>query len=314
MAIGESSFGFGMKPDQSAQPKAFGRSMMGKQADSKKTSAPVYSFNKLAERDKCSNLFLSSAHVDVERRCTESPGAIYAVPSSLDVQVDKLSAPKFSFPRTERMKLTPGDVPGPGTYKSLKAMGQQPVSLRVTSPTHRFGLNTREKSERLFLSADHVRENKGRSGTDPGVYAPLPAMGSQPLSSRRNMPSYSWGKEDTLRQSYLKAADELPPVGRYETWHAMGKQPLSNFKTLPAFGFGSSSFDKESKRFLTLGHTKEWKGSVSPNNYEHQTFENLSAFGKQPLSSRALSPSHKFGIEARMKFKVSDTPGPGSYD
>jgi hypothetical protein len=58
---------------------------------------------------------------------------------------------------------------------------------------------------------------------------------------------------------FSPSLQDLPPVGRYETWHAIGKQPLSNFKTLPAFGFGSSSFDKESKRFLTLDHTKEWK-------------------------------------------------------
>ncbi len=113
--------------------------------------------------------------------------------------------------------------------------------------------------------------------------------------------------------------------------HALGKQPLSMFKTLPSYGFGSSSFTKESKRFLTVGHTREWKvrrglircvdRSVAFSRLSqlglqglsealfHQTPENMSSFGKQPLSNRAVSPSHRFSQEQRLIFKPSTVPG-----
>ena len=84
-----------------------------------------------------------------------------------------------------------------------------------------------------------------------------------------------------FRASLTLNLQELPPVGKYETWHSIGKQPLSGFKTLPAYGFGSSSWDAESKRYLSSGHAKELQGTASPSNYEHQHNLNLSAFGKQ---------------------------------
>ena len=87
--------------------KPCGRSGLGKQADSKKKSAPAHSFSHIADRETASKTFLSAAHNGVELRCRESPGAIYSVHSSLDKQVNgsKATAPKYTFSKTERLKV-----------------------------------------------------------------------------------------------------------------------------------------------------------------------------------------------------------------
>ena len=89
----------------SATGKPCGRSGLGKQADSKKKTAPAHSFSHIADRETSSKTFLPAVHNGVELRCRESPGAIYSVSSSLDKQVSKMTAPKFTFPKTERLKV-----------------------------------------------------------------------------------------------------------------------------------------------------------------------------------------------------------------
>ena len=91
--------------DSSGAPKHCGRSGMGKQADSKKKTAPAHSFSHMADREAASKTFLSAAHNNVELRCRGSPGAIYSVRSSIDTQADKATAPKFTFNKTERLKV-----------------------------------------------------------------------------------------------------------------------------------------------------------------------------------------------------------------
>ena len=86
--------------------KPCGRSGMGKQADSKKKTAPAHSFSHIADRETASKTFLSAAHNGVEMRCRESPGAIYAVASSIDKQVSKTTAPKYTFSKTERLRVS----------------------------------------------------------------------------------------------------------------------------------------------------------------------------------------------------------------
>ena len=106
MAI-DSLSGSGVLNRTASPTKPHGRSGMGKQADSKKKTAPAHSFSHGADRQTASRTFLSAAHNDVEMRCRESPGAIYEFQSSLDKQVSgsKASFPKYSFSKTERLKV-----------------------------------------------------------------------------------------------------------------------------------------------------------------------------------------------------------------
>jgi hypothetical protein len=118
--------------------KGLGRSMLGKQADSRKTSAPLYSFDQQTDRDRASKSFVSSKHLavgerkatllshcislcmhdgiteacsafQVEMRCREGPGHVYNVLGALEKQVEgqKGNAPMFSMDtKEERMKVS----------------------------------------------------------------------------------------------------------------------------------------------------------------------------------------------------------------
>mmetsp|Transcript_5107 Transcript_5107/g.11114 ORF Transcript_5107/g.11114 Transcript_5107/m.11114 type:complete len:318 (-) Transcript_5107:859-1812(-) len=296
--------------------KLSGRSMLGKQADSRKPTAPMYTFTNTTDRDAASKTFISQAHVNVDQRCRTSPGAIYNVPSAIDKQVEalKLTAPSYSFAKTDRMKVPGNDLPGPGSYAKTQAIGQQPESPKLTYPKFSFSHTTRDQAHKVFLTPNHIKEQKGTLGPDPGHYSQGSAIGMQSSSMRRSAPAFSWGKTHRLQEAMEQTTKTLPPVGSYETWHALGKQPLSKFKTMPACSFGNSTWDKEQARFLTLSHSRLQQGTASPPNYEHQTQNTITSFGKQTLSKRQHSPSHRFSSAPRMVFKTSNTPGPGAYD
>ena len=72
--------------------------------------------------------------------------------------------------------------------------------------THRFSSTTRESSQRAYVSPEHAREQLGRTGSDPGLYMTVPALGNQPLSGKSNQPAFTWAREDRLKQSFEKAA------------------------------------------------------------------------------------------------------------
>ncbi len=83
---------------------------------------------------------------------------------------------------------------------------------------------------------------------------------------------------------------------------------------MPAYGFGGSTREQEYNRFITSGHAKIKAGTFSPNNYNHQTADRLTSFGKQPLSRITSTPSYGFGSTPKLTFKMSTTPGPGQYE
>lgn len=102
---GVSASGTLSRSRSSSPSRPHGRSGLGKQADSKKVTAPAHSFSHLSDRQTASRTFLSTEHNAIEMRCRESPGAIYDLQSSLDRQISKTSAPKFTFSKTERLKV-----------------------------------------------------------------------------------------------------------------------------------------------------------------------------------------------------------------
>ncbi|GIL72830.1 hypothetical protein Vretifemale_3125 [Volvox reticuliferus] len=83
-----------------------GRSMFGKQADSKKTNSPAFSMG--GSRESREKIFLSQSHVEIDRKCREGPGHIYNVPGALDRQAEarKETAASYSFPQTARLKAS----------------------------------------------------------------------------------------------------------------------------------------------------------------------------------------------------------------
>lgn len=234
----------------------------------------------------------------------------------MDKQVSALkqTAPQYSFSKTEKMKGWESSVPGPGTYKKPSALGEQTDSSKMTQPKYRFGSTTRDQQAKVFLTSTHIKEQMGTMGAAPGSYVPAEALGMQASSLRRSSPSFSMPRTEKLKDDYEKMRRSLPAVGQYETWGSIGKQSLSGSKTLPAYAFGSSSWDKEEKRFLTVGHANRTLLGTSTSNYDHQRDNNFSSIGRQSTSHRENSATHKFGTGPKMIFKTNDTPGPGAYD
>lgn len=292
-----------------------GRSMFGKQADSKKNNAPLYSFGGLS-REQASKLYLSAAHVEVENKCREGPGAIYETYSSVSPQVEanKTTAPKFGWGTQEKMKLRISDTPAPGTYESPTAFGEQVSSPKRSPVRPKFSSSHRDEYSKQYVSAMQMREHLCTAAPPVGTYDTEGAVGKQSLSPKRTAPAYSLPRGERLKQQYERMQASLPPSTKYETWQSFGKQPLSTQKTAPTVGFGSSSWDREDKRFITGGHTRELLGSFSPNNYDHQQNGTITGFGKQSLSSKPSPPGFGFGTTAKMIFKATNTPGPGSYE
>lgn len=292
--------------------------MFGKQTDSKKTNAPMFGFANASTRDQESKKFLSQKHVEVDRKCREGPGHIYKVPTALEKQVDarKQSAPCFSFSHTDRMKETTTNTSlGPGLYRTITALGEQPLSPNRSPERIKFASScTREQAQKVFLSVKHVSHQKGTQGPPPGTYTIPGAMGAQLASNKPSSPAFSLSRTDRLKSKYEELSKTLPSVGQYDTWNSLGKQTLSPNKTLPAYGFGSSDRDRESRRFVSPNHVAALRGTASPSNYDHQTSETTTSFGRQALSRQQNVPSYGFGSAPKATFKVTDTPGPGSYD
>ncbi|KAG2495719.1 hypothetical protein HYH03_006319 [Edaphochlamys debaryana] len=313
MAVHESQHPFVKNPWGQGRPG--GRSMFGKQADSKKQSFPSYTM--LGSREGREKVFLSQAHVEADRKCREGPGHIYDLPSAMQRQVDarKESAPLHSFAHSERLKETVNTNPGPGVYSPvITSMGEQACSPNRSPSRVPFGTSDREAAKNLYLSSGHVTAKRGTLGAPPGQYEVPGALGRQPLSAKPSSPAFSLSRTDRLKEKYEAMSRTMPAVGSYETWNSIGKQTLSLSRTMPAFGFGSSSRETEEKRFLTTTHAKMHQGKYSPNNYHHQLPENITSFGRQPLSRKANVPAYGFGSQPRLTFKSSTTPGPGAYE
>ncbi|MEW5317725.1 MAG: hypothetical protein WDW38_009004 [Sanguina aurantia] len=289
--------------------------MFGRQAESFKASAPVYSFSAATNRDQASKRFLSSAHHNVDHRCMEGSGTFYDLPTCLDRQPSKPSPPQHTFSHEERLRARSTEGPGPGSYQSVDLFTSQPLSAQRSPPKYRFGSTSRGQVPQLFISQAHLGVMRGTQGPPPGSYDPPAAIGPQPSSLRRNGPAFTMPKTDRLKDQLAELSRSLPAVGQYESWTAIGKQALSNCKTSPAYGFGHSDWAKEGHRYLTQGHCQALKGVQSPANFDHQQPSTTTSFGRQQLSRRTSLPAFAFGSSPRLvSKKTTDTPGPGAYE
>eukprot|EP00798_Chlamydomonas_sp_ICE-L_P013956 gene13956-19894_t len=175
-----------------------GRSGFGPQANSRKTTAPIFSYGH-STRDQTKKVFISDAHQQ-ERKCMEGPGPIYEFPSSMATQADamKETAPQYSFSKTDRLKSSDSWVPGPGSYVRPASMGAQVASQKVNSPNIRFSTTTRDQQGKRFISSEHVSTIKGTFGAPPGAYQYTDSIGLQPSSLRRSSPAFSIPRVERL--------------------------------------------------------------------------------------------------------------------
>lgn len=290
------------------------RSSLGQQTQSQKPTLPAYSWGSSASREQDAQVFISSKHTAVEKLGRTSPGAVYTVPGAMDHQPEalKIDAPRYTFGQRTPLPYKP-PAPPVGTYNLPGSIGPQAES-RCRSPSKApFGTSTRDHAERTYTSNRFLSTKLGTAGADPGNYALPGAVGPQPSSLRRSSPAFSLPRTDRMKSEYDRMASSLPPPTQHSAWTSLGKQPLSLSRTMPAWGFGRSTWDREEKRYLTQGHTRELRGSASPANYDHQNPSMVTSFGRQVLSSKESPAGTTFGTAPKMVFKVNDTPGPGHY-
>merc|ERR1719456_1580407 len=109
--------------------------------------------------------------------------------------------------------------------------------------------STYEKGEEWHLgmktkilgSTCQTPENVG-----PGKYPPAQSIGKQPLSTRRTLSLYSFGKASRFGNSTpdLTILDPKPNL------NSIGKQVKSRNMSAPSFGFGTSTRDHRSRTFF----------------------------------------------------------------
>lgn len=300
-----------------------GRSMLGVQHDSRKTSSPVFGFGS-ADRNALARVFISVEHCRADFGKV-GPGAVYDLQSGFGTQNSSKNSnpPKFTFgtasrflqPSAARAKRNP-QVPGPGAYSAGSSIGKNPESNKINQAAFGFGTATRDDARRVFISAAAAKVRFGAESPGPAAYsnsAIQHGVGAQPSSQRRTEPSFSIGTEKRLKYDYVERAKKTPGVGLYATQASVGAQTLSANQNEPCFGFGTATRDDAGKVFLGKEQSKVRFGAESPGpaSLGPGAFRGT---GRMVQSTKSTAPNATFGGSARSLGIGEATPGPGSYD
>lgn len=141
------------------------------------------------------------------------------------------------------MKATMGkDTPGPNSYKSPAGVGPQVDSKYNTLPAWKQGTAERFQDK-----------NNGRDFPGAGTYGPgVPAIGKQPISSKRTLPHAKIGTStrDGAGKVFVSKEHEKSQHGKITPGpttcpviHSFGSQTVSSKRTNPSFGFGTARRD-----------------------------------------------------------------------
>lgn len=290
------------------QRQPFGQSPLvtsfGRQIPAERPSSPAYRFPRATRASSAGARPLS-------------PGPIYSTEGGLGTQHDssKYSEPMWGFGSNPRSKPTAWDSlgPGPAEYSSEVSMGVQTLSKRETSPMYGFGTGSRDARRKLFVSAEHAKDQHGLGSPGPTTAIKLTSSGRQVLSNRPSSPQCGMhGGKNRFNYPEVQRAGRQPGPASYVMQSGVGTQADSRKSSAPRATFGSST-----RAPVTTG-----AGLLSPGpaKYSGET----SAFGTSHASSRRrASPGWGFGSQARwgtgpeMRPKsakpLRPSPGPGAY-
>eukprot|EP00640_Fibrocapsa_japonica_P000761 CAMPEP_0113941660 /NCGR_PEP_ID=MMETSP1339-20121228/7535_1 /TAXON_ID=94617 /ORGANISM="Fibrocapsa japonica" /LENGTH=596 /DNA_ID=CAMNT_0000945867 /DNA_START=48 /DNA_END=1839 /DNA_ORIENTATION=+ /assembly_acc=CAM_ASM_000762 len=285
-----------------------------------------------SKRDDGAKMFLGKGlHSPGNSRFTPGPGA-YA--DHQNNTANKPKAPSFSFggnmAQVDRVKTGQyaeamrSFTPGPGEYvgANQSMLGSVNTSTKRSSPNSKFGSSTR------FQPLHAVGSVGGQSGgmvfakadeDKPMAESVQSSMAGQSLSTRRTMPSFSFGAK--AGQEVLatgggmlihcpKTGISAPsPVDYQKPGSTLGRSLESKLRSSPEFSFGTGG------RFNMKSEGLPGLETPGPN------FSGSSSLSKQNLSKNSSSPAFSFGtathrlvdLEMR-KEQRQNRPGPGTYD
>jgi len=300
--------------------KPSGRSMIGVQHDSKKSTAPIYGFGS-ADRANMAKVFLTPEHAKSDYG-KNGPGPIYDLKTSFGKQDSSKnpSGPLYSFGTADRFqKPSAGlskrstSVPGPGAYTSPSSIGRQTDSAKESAAQYGFGSSTRSNQEKVFLSAEQAKVNFGLNSPGPSAYQHKSSVGLQASSKNESAPIYGFGSEERFKYDFVERAAKVPGAGQYQHTSSVGTQADSNKTTMPIYGFGSSTRHNRDKVFVSPEHEKSQfgQGSPGPASIGPDSFVSM---GAQTNSQKETGYKYSFGSATRFIYANNVNPGPGAYD
>jgi hypothetical protein len=131
------------------------------------------------------------------------------------VSSTKESAPGWSQGSSGRFQYdfvkVAKEIPGAGQYKVDGAVGKQTLSIKKTLPTARIGTSTRDKADKVFISAEHEKAQYGKITPGPCTGTGHTSMGKQTLSKKKSNPTWGFG---TAARKTIQVTD-TPGPGTY---------------------------------------------------------------------------------------------------
>lgn len=194
---------------------------VGNQVSSAKQSQPSFGFG-TANREHVAKVYVSEDH-NKSLHGIESPGPMmYTLDKAIGAQQlsQKSNQPKWVFGSHERFQYEhvkrAATSPGPGSYTQRAAVGTQVASTKASSPMPGFGTSNRAHMEKIFISHEHEKSQKGNNSPGPCNYAIPESHGHQTNSRYRS--GQCWGFGTAERWSGPKGSarqSSTPGPGTY---------------------------------------------------------------------------------------------------
>ena len=196
--------------------------------------------------------------------------------------------------------------------------GDQPLSVKKSSPAFGFGKSSRDVAQKVFVSQEHtIKSHAGRGSPGPAVYMMPPSVGGkQPDGRKVDPPVWGFGTANRFRPM---SAPVVPAPGHYDDPiknSAIGPQTLGRrgkvTVSAPIYGFGTAERKHVRKVFVSHNHQRvDMFGMSSPG---PATYAMKSTMGKQDESVAETLPSWVFGGAKRTPVEAGRaSPGPAAY-
>jgi len=120
---------------------------------------------------------------------------------------------RFRDPEIDRQ----AKLPAPDAYTIGSGLGPQCASTKHSAPLPGFGSSTRDHMMKVFMTPEHEKTNSyGKASPGPLTYDPIPGIGRQLESTKRQSPTYGFGTCDRWYTHKLaKRFADTPAPGAY---------------------------------------------------------------------------------------------------
>ena len=103
------------------------------------------------------------------------------------------------------------EIPAVGTYGVIGSVGKQPLSVKRTASSAKFGTGTRDAIKKTFISKEHEKVSYGLNSPGPVTANARSSMGNQTQSVKLSAPGWGFGTEQRIK-AYGNA---VPGPGTY---------------------------------------------------------------------------------------------------